>query len=126
MNEVAVRARGGDASTSRERPSQSTGAHGSPAPSRRRRLAIVARSWHLECMTSDLSFDYRRLSVAQRLELVEDIWDSIDADADAEMLPLTNDERAMLDERIAELEANPGQGESWPEVRARILGRTRR
>ncbi len=77
-------------------------------------------------MTSDLSFDYRRLSVAQRLELVEDIWDSIDADADAEMLPLTNDERAMLDERIAELEANPGQGESWPEVRARILGRTRR
>ncbi len=76
-------------------------------------------------MTTDLSFDYRRLSVAQRLELVEDIWDSIDADANAEMLPLTGDERAMLDERIAELEANPGQGESWPDVRARILGKAR-
>lgn len=76
-------------------------------------------------MTTDLSFDYRRLSVAQRLELVEDIWDSIDADANAEMLPLTGDERAMLDERIAELEANPSQGDSWPDVRARILGKAR-
>jgi putative addiction module component (TIGR02574 family) len=99
---------------------------GAPAPSSRRRLAIVALSWHLEAMSTDLGFDYRRLSVAQRLELVEDNWDSIDADADAEMLPLTDDERAMLDERVAELDANPGQGRSWPEVRARILGRTRR
>ncbi len=125
VEEVAGRSLGGDASTPREWPSHPGRACGSAAPSRRRRLAIVALSWHLECMTIELSFDYRRLSVAQRLELVEDIWDSIDADADAEMLPLTDDERAMLDERVAELEANPGQGESWPEVRARILGRTR-
>ena len=76
-------------------------------------------------MTPTPTFDYRRLSVAQRLELVEDIWDSINADSDAEMLPLTDEERAMLDARVADREANPGQGEPWSDVRSRILGRTR-
>ena len=76
-------------------------------------------------MATDPSFDYRRLSIAERLELVEDIWDSIDADADADALPLTDAERALLDERLAEYEANPGRGEPWSEVRARILGKQR-
>lgn len=40
-------------------------------------------------MTSDADFDYRRLSVAQRLQLVEAIWDSIAEDAGLEALPLT-------------------------------------
>ncbi len=76
-------------------------------------------------MTSATPFDYRHLSVAQRLELVEDIWDSIDADSDADALPLSEDERALLDLRLADLAANPGQGEPWSAVRGRILGRTR-
>lgn len=76
-------------------------------------------------MTTAPTFDYRELSIAQRLELVEDIWNSIEADANAELLPLTDEERAMLDERVADLESNPGQGEPWSEVRRRILGRTR-
>lgn len=74
-------------------------------------------------MASDPAFDYRRLSIAERLELVEDIWDSIAADADADALPLTDAERTLLDERLAEHEANPGRGEPWSTVRARILGK---
>ena len=72
-------------------------------------------------MASDPAFDYRRLSIAERLELVEDIWDSIAGDADA--LPLTDAERALLGERLAEHEANPGRGEPWSAVRARIRGK---
>ncbi|MBL8989047.1 MAG: addiction module protein [Gemmatimonadetes bacterium] len=74
-------------------------------------------------MASDPAFDYRRLTIAERLQLVEDIWDSIAEDADAERLPVSDEDKALLDERLAELEANPGAGASWPEVRARITKR---
>jgi len=46
--------------------------------------------------------DYRSLSVPERLDLVEDIWDSIAQDA--ENLELTPEERAELDRRLAEHE----------------------
>jgi len=76
-------------------------------------------------MTPDPAFDYRKLSIAERLQLVEDIWDSIAAEADLATLPLSEEEKALLDERLADLEANPEAGASWPEVRARIINRLR-
>lgn len=76
-------------------------------------------------MSIDPSFDYRQLSVAERLQLVEEIWDSIAADADAETLPLTEGERALLDERLDDLGKNSQTGTSWPEVRTRIIGKLR-
>ncbi|HLM68257.1 MAG TPA: addiction module protein [Longimicrobium sp.] len=60
-----------------------------------------------------------KLSVSERIQLVEDIWDSIAADPGT--LPLTEEQRAELDERIDEAEANPGQGRPWSEVRDRLL-----
>ena len=74
-------------------------------------------------MRPEPAYDYRRLTIAERLQLVEDIWDSIAADADEDSLPLSDEEKAMLDERLADLEANPGDGAPWPEVRARIINR---
>lgn len=74
-------------------------------------------------MSPDPAINYRRLTIAERLQLVEDIWDSIAADADADSLPVSDDEKAMLDERLADLEANPGAGAPWSEVRARIIHR---
>lgn len=74
-------------------------------------------------MASRLDPDYRRLPIPDRLQLVEDIWDSIAQDATTETLPLSDDEKAMLDERLAELEANPGAGRPWPDVRASITER---
>lgn len=61
-----------------------------------------------------------KLSVSERIQLVEDIWDSIAADPDT--LPLTDEQRAELDDRIDDAEANPGQGRPWSEVRDRLLG----
>ena len=61
-----------------------------------------------------------KLSVAERIQLVEDIWDSIAAEPDA--LPLSDEQRQELDRRLADQEANPGTGRPWSEVKARILG----
>ena len=71
------------------------------------------------------AFDFealRRLSVDERLRLVEDLWDSIAEDAPDEALPVTPELAAELDRRLAEHEANPGDVVSWEEVRARLLG----
>ncbi len=66
--------------------------------------------------------EIRKLSVAQGLELVEAIWDSIAEDASPDNLPLTEAQREELDRRLADAEANPGQGESWEELKTRLLG----
>lgn len=60
-----------------------------------------------------------KLSVADRIALVELIWDSIDAEA--EFAEMSDELRQELDRRIADAEANPGAGRSWAEVEARVL-----
>ena len=60
-----------------------------------------------------------KLSVAERIQLVEDIWDSIAAEPGA--LPLSPAQAAELDRRLSEAEADPGAGRSWAEVKARLL-----
>ena len=61
-----------------------------------------------------------KLSVSERIQLVEDIWDSIAVEADT--LPLSEEQRAELDRRLADAESNPGVGTPWSEVKARLLG----
>jgi putative addiction module component (TIGR02574 family) len=62
-----------------------------------------------------------RLSLDERILLVEDLWDSIAAEA--EQKPLTEAQMADLKRRVAAYEANPDAGSSWEEVKARLLGR---
>jgi len=56
-----------------------------------------------------------RLSIEERIQLVEAIWDSI-AD-NPETLPLTDAQREELDRRLAEHRRNPQAARPWPEVR---------
>jgi len=73
---------------------------------------------------ADTTFDLnslRRLSVAERLQLVEDLWDSIAADAPEEALPVTTELGQELDRRLAEHEADPSTAIPWNEARTRIL-----
>ena len=65
--------------------------------------------------------DILELSVAERILLVEDIWDSI-AEA-PEALPLTASQKEELDRRLAAFHQNPGAGSPWHEVVARIKSR---
>jgi putative addiction module component (TIGR02574 family) len=65
-----------------------------------------------------------KLDVATRLELIEELWDSIASDpAAAAQLPLSDAERTLLDERLREHAADPDAARSWDEVRAEILKR---
>ena len=66
--------------------------------------------------TTDL--DISKLSLAERMQLAEDLWDSVAAETGE--LPLTEAQAAELDRRLAALERDPEAGESWQVVRARI------
>ena len=61
--------------------------------------------------------ELRKLPLAERLELVEDLWNSIAVDS--EQLQLTQAQMDELDRRFADYEANPDAGVAWEEVRAR-------
>jgi len=61
------------------------------------------------------------LPVAERLKLVETIWDSIAEIPDA--LELTKAQEAELDRRLDAYRKDPTVGSLWPEVKARILKR---
>ena len=59
------------------------------------------------------------LPVAERIRLVEQIWDSIAAVPEA--VPVSEELKVELDRRLAEFEANPEGGSPWEEVRERIV-----
>ena len=69
-------------------------------------------------MKSELIAEILALPVAERVRLVETIWDSIAAVPDA--LPLTQWQKDELDRRLAEFEADPDSGATLEEVFARI------
>jgi putative addiction module component (TIGR02574 family) len=62
--------------------------------------------------------DILKLSVPERILMVEAIWDSI-AEND-EKLELTAEAKELLDNRIEAHKNNPGEGSSWADVKSRI------
>jgi len=61
------------------------------------------------------------LSVKKRLEVIEEIWESITSDEEA--IPLTSAQRRELDRRKREHRADPSAATSWAEVRDRLQKR---
>lgn len=64
-----------------------------------------------------------RLSVDERIALVQEIWDSIAAEV--ERFPLTEAQKQEIDRRLAAHEANPEAAIPWEQVEAEILARLR-
>jgi putative addiction module component (TIGR02574 family) len=62
--------------------------------------------------------DIEMLTVEERLELIERVWDSLTMTQDD--IPLTNSQRAELDRRIDELEEKGPVGIPWEQVLDRI------
>jgi putative addiction module component (TIGR02574 family) len=62
--------------------------------------------------------DVLELSVSERIQLVEDIWDSIATGSDPG--PLTEAQRRELDRRLEAHRKNPISGSSWADVKKRI------
>jgi putative addiction module component (TIGR02574 family) len=59
------------------------------------------------------------LPPAERLQLVEAIWDSLVQVPDA--VPIDDDLREELDRRLAAYRADPSTARPWSEVRAELL-----
>lgn len=63
--------------------------------------------------------DTLNLSIPERIQLVEDIWDTIAAQMDS--VGLTEDEKKIIDERLDAYHKNPEIGSPWEEVLKRIV-----
>ncbi|MEW6263456.1 MAG: addiction module protein [Thermodesulfobacteriota bacterium] len=61
------------------------------------------------------------LSIAERIQLVEDIWDTIAAQAD--VVELSEEEKMIVDERLAVYHQNPSLGSPWEDVFKRIVSK---
>jgi putative addiction module component (TIGR02574 family) len=61
-----------------------------------------------------------RLSVDARLDLIGQLWDSLEH----EPLPLSDAQQQELDRRLAALDHEPGtRGQSWEQLRAELAQR---
>jgi putative addiction module component (TIGR02574 family) len=65
--------------------------------------------------------DSLTLSIPERIQLVEDIWDTIATESEA--IELTEDEKRIIDERLEAYHKNPDLGSPWEDVYKRILSR---
>jgi putative addiction module component (TIGR02574 family) len=64
---------------------------------------------------SDLRTQINSLSAAEKAELLDTLWESLEADS------LTDAQRAELDYRIARHEQNPSDVIPWQQVRAGLF-----
>ena len=65
--------------------------------------------------------DVLELTPVERIQLAEDIWDSVAAAPDAVLL--TAAQKEELDRRLTAYRQNPDAGSPWAEVKRRILTR---
>ena len=65
--------------------------------------------------------DLFKLSAAERIQLAEDLWDSVAAQPDG-VPPLSDAQRAEIERRLSEHAQNPSVL-SWEDVRARLWSR---
>ena len=70
-------------------------------------------------MQSQLTEAARKLSIADRITLVEEIWDTIAEENQA--FELTDAQKRELDRRLESSRANPGQGRTWKEIKAEFM-----
>ena len=70
-------------------------------------------------MSSNLTEEAKKLSIPERIALVEEIWDSIAEDNGC--FELTQAQKQELDRRLESFRANPSQGRTWEEIKRDFL-----
>lgn len=63
--------------------------------------------------------DLLALPVAEKLDIIEQLWDSLTA-ADKDELPLTEWQRQELDRRIDHLDEHPDETIPWEDVKRQL------
>ncbi len=71
-------------------------------------------------MKSISASEIAEMPIQQRIQLVEDIWDSIAELPEAVEIPEWH--QRELDRRMEAHHANPKEGSPWKDVKKRILG----
>ncbi|MBA4157969.1 MAG: addiction module protein [Gemmatimonadetes bacterium] len=66
-----------------------------------------------------------KLPAGERIRLAQELWDSIapEAEANPDLLPLSEEQIQELERRLAEHERDPSSALPWEEVRARLRAR---
>lgn len=62
-----------------------------------------------------------KMSIPERIQLAEDLWDSVAAESEA--LPLTDAQKMEIERRLAEHDRDPESAISWEEVRRQLRQR---
>lgn len=70
-------------------------------------------------MQNELTKAARKLSVPDRITLVEEIWDTIAEENQA--FELSDAQKRELDRRLESARANPGEGRTWDEIKAEFM-----
>lgn len=70
-------------------------------------------------MNSLLSEQILPLTIPEKLQLIEDIWNSLVIEA--EQIPLTQSQKQELDRRLASYQNMKNPGKSWEVVKQRII-----
>lgn len=70
-------------------------------------------------MNSLLSEQILSLTVTEKLQLIEDIWDSVAIHA--EQIPLSQSQKQELDRRLSSYHNLENQGDNWENVKKRII-----
>lgn len=65
--------------------------------------------------------DINKLSTAEKLALIEEIWESLCETPDA--LTLSNEDEVRLDQRLDEMDLGKVEGRPWEEIRAGFRAR---
>ena len=70
--------------------------------------------------TPTATAEYMKLSVSERIQLVEDIWDSIAAEA-PNTVELSQVQKTELHRRVAAHRAEPSTAIPWEQVRTKLF-----
>ena len=70
-------------------------------------------------MSTNLTEEAKKLSIQERITLVEEIWDSIAEDNGC--FELTEAQKEELDRRLVSFRSNPSQGRTWEEIKRDFL-----
>ena len=73
----------------------------------------------MPAMQSELTEQAKKLSISDRILLVEEIWDTIADENQA--FELTDAQKRELDRRLQLAGSNPGQGRTWDEIKAEFM-----
>jgi putative addiction module component (TIGR02574 family) len=81
-------------------------------------LPLCRRQWNQKARAmSNLRNEIGNLSAAEKFELLDALWESLEADE----LTLTEGQREELDYRLGQYERNPDEVIPWEQVRAGLF-----